>query len=464
MANSYCICHDNKAFKVDAGGQQVWQVVPYGGTCGYRIQVDKDGNVYTGNNNGSNSISKYTSSGAGPSTYTIPGLTLALAVDITGAVYGASSNLAKLLKFDGSKNELWRVLNDGPNDVVACESGNSFVSDSPVNRKNVRKLNASGGVIWSSTIYNVVPKVGACDLEESVYAGGMGISSLDVYDTNGVKTSFVLDNAFYNVVVDKDKNRFITTGDTFTRKFDSAHNPIWAADGAEVSHFLSLDSDGCSYVRAFHTTGITSYSKLNSGGGLEWTFVGSDTINGIAADPGAVGAGFWGTDVFVQILSAHSQMYGLASSLFYNKNFPLALDEAISKFVPSDITLFLGWVLYPEAAVTRVSNPIPNLWLVSNPIVQIAEATAKLSALDPELRLSYLLELLEADLTVDSPDANYYLERNPIVQILAATLQMSAEDVLAYVIPYIKRPVTAVISDIRMKAHPTDTRVKVVLE
>lgn len=258
-------------FKCDVDGNQLW-MADTGADC-FCITVDASGNVFVGGtaDGDGNEIHAYDADGDWLWSATAMGQSVyGIDVDALGHVYTTSyrwtSDGHQIRQFDASNGtELWKAQH--PQNLFACAAF------------------PDGGCVAAGN-------------------SALGISTRE-FDVDGnLVNSISALNSYAVAVDDNDRLALGTLASTGVMMLDSARNELWTYLPGETVRALAIDPDGNTYV-GFKRTSDVTMAKLDYDGDVVWTWDAGNyynsAVNGLAADPGRYGAGFWdsGTAVIV---------------------------------------------------------------------------------------------------------------------------------------------------------------------
>jgi hypothetical protein len=167
-------------------------------------------------------------------------------------------------------------------------------------------------------------------------------------------------------------------------------------------------------------------------------------------------------DISVPVLTIPTLLVAPSYSLTRNPVLSIPLVQAnLSVMAPAAL---LEWGATVSLVTLSLIPLTPSLYIQSNPVVQVPSVEVPVTVNDAILSIHYdiVVALLELGLTFR--DISPYVVRNPLTSVPAEVLPLTMLVPSAYIIPFIKRPITTVVKDTRVIARLIDTRTKVVLE
>jgi hypothetical protein len=183
--------------------------------------------------------------------------------------------------------------------VQAVAIGNDFSfyagGDSSVAGDAVRKYDADGDEItsddWPINDFSPTVQSVAVDASNNVYVANLfatSIAQVRKYNSSGAiqNTNLTAGTGTYSIAVDGDGNFYAggaRTSSRTTRKYNSAGNLQWSADGTGTVYGITVDGSGNVYTVGARASSLTT-RKYNSSGTLQWTADHGDDCKGVAVD------------------------------------------------------------------------------------------------------------------------------------------------------------------------------------
>jgi hypothetical protein len=276
----------------------------------FDVKVDANGNIYAGGTSALGGlVVSFDPSGKTRWAHVLGDSVTALTLDKSGNVYagGIQGGPMIVAKFTANGKLLWQKLHQGTapgsgvTDVQLDSKGNLIVFGDTTNAgpgldTTILKINPQGKLLWTrnftqSPDFNKVPRAGAVDHNDGVYATGVGLDIFTgdrfnytlKYDTNG-NLSFLLTGAGIggsSVAVDP-AGKILLTGFTLVQgnpistasKFDPSGKQVWVTQIPSSGEIVS-DAKGNVFVSGSDYT----VTKLNPAGTIIWTFQGSSQFS-----------------------------------------------------------------------------------------------------------------------------------------------------------------------------------------
>ncbi len=254
------------------------------GTGPRGIAIDSSGNIWV-TNNGSNTVTKLSSSGSTLGTYPVGTYPVGISIDSAGNVWVANGNSNTVTKLSSSGSILGTYpAGTAPRGILIDTSGNVWVTDH-ISSGTVTKLSSSGSILGTYPVGNT-PFGIAINTSGNVWVANWGSINVTELNSSGstIGTYPVGGNPL-GTAIDAYGNVWLTnSAGAAVLKLNSSGSTIGTYPVGSNPQGIAIDASGNVWVANGGSGSGTTINKLSSSGSIIGTYTVGTNPQGIVID------------------------------------------------------------------------------------------------------------------------------------------------------------------------------------